>query len=83
MATIKISDLQPIGYQFFFDSESYLNELTDEELKLTHGGSTPFCIAGVVIGSIAASAGIAAWGYQIGRDMRRRQEYRNGNACYP
>ena len=39
MATIKISDLHPTGADLFQDSENYLNELTDEELGLTQGGS--------------------------------------------
>jgi hypothetical protein len=43
MATIKIADLRPVGSEFFADSESYLNELTDDELNMTQGGSTPVC----------------------------------------
>ena len=43
MATIKIADLSPVGSEFFADSESYLNELTDDELNMTQGGSTPVC----------------------------------------
>ena len=49
MATIKISDLHSAGSELFMDSESYLNELTNEELNMTHGGSTPLC-AGIIIG---------------------------------
>ncbi|MEH2072416.1 MAG: hypothetical protein V7K47_30420 [Nostoc sp.] len=37
MATIKIHDLSPAGSELFQDSESFLNELTDEELTV-HGG---------------------------------------------
>ncbi|MBC1236968.1 hypothetical protein VF14_33345 [Nostoc linckia z18] len=37
MATIKIHDLSPAGSDLFQDSESFLNELTDEELGV-HGG---------------------------------------------
>ncbi|MDF5706646.1 MAG: hypothetical protein PUP90_02920 [Nostoc sp. S4] len=63
MATIKISDLRPAGSDFFMDSESYLNELTDEELSLTHGGSTPWCIAlGVTIAVTVCSC---AWQLSI------------------
>ena len=40
MATIKISDLHSAGSELFMDSESYLNELTDEELNMAHGGFT-------------------------------------------
>jgi hypothetical protein len=45
MATIKISDLHSVGSELFMDSESYLNELTNEELNMAHGGSTPLCIS--------------------------------------
>ena len=38
MATIKISDLHSAGSELFMDSESYLSELTDEELNMAHGG---------------------------------------------
>jgi hypothetical protein len=40
MATIKIVDLSPVGSEFFADSESYLNELTDDELNMTQGGTS-------------------------------------------
>ena len=40
MATIKISDLHSAGSELFIDSESYLNELTNEELNTAHGGIT-------------------------------------------
>ncbi|QLE39981.1 hypothetical protein FD723_05565 [Nostoc sp. C052] len=33
MATIKISDLHPAGSEFFIDSESYLNDLTENEIE--------------------------------------------------
>ena len=38
MANINISDLRPAGAELFLDAESFINELTDEELKLTKGG---------------------------------------------
>ncbi|MDZ8241875.1 MAG: hypothetical protein RMZ69_32860 [Nostoc sp. ChiQUE01a] len=37
MATIKIHDLSPAGSELFQDSESFLNELTDEELGVNGG----------------------------------------------
>ncbi|MDZ8241874.1 MAG: hypothetical protein RMZ69_32855 [Nostoc sp. ChiQUE01a] len=37
MATIKIHDLSPAGSELFHDSESFLNELTDEELGVNGG----------------------------------------------
>ncbi|MGD1699138.1 hypothetical protein [Dapis sp. BLCC M229] len=38
MANITISELRPTGAELFLDSESFINELTDEELSLTKGG---------------------------------------------
>lgn len=45
MATIQISNLRPTGSELFGDSESYLNELTNDELTMTHGGSSPLCVS--------------------------------------
>ena len=58
MATIKISDLHSAGSELFMDSESYLNELTNDELNIAHGGLffSPYCVsytrASVVITSV-------------------------------
>jgi hypothetical protein len=41
MAKITISELQPVGFQLFEDSESFLQELTDVELDANKGGITP------------------------------------------
>ncbi len=38
MANIAISDLRPVGANLFQDSESFFNDLTDEELNSTQGG---------------------------------------------
>lgn len=38
MAAIKISDLAPAGSELFMDSESYLNELTNDEINMVSGG---------------------------------------------
>jgi hypothetical protein len=43
MATIKITNLYSTGSELFQDSESYLNEVTDEEMTL--GGGFGFTIA--------------------------------------
>ncbi len=51
MANIVISELRPAGSDLFMDSESYLTDLTDNELHMTKGGSTLFC-AGVIVGII-------------------------------
>ena len=39
MATIKISDLRPVGYDLFADQESYLMSLTEDEIA-TQGAGT-------------------------------------------
>lgn len=38
MAIIKICELQPAGSDLFHDSESFLNELTNDALKTIEGG---------------------------------------------
>lgn len=38
MAVIDISELHPAGSQLFQDSESFLNELTDDEIVGLEGG---------------------------------------------
>jgi len=63
MATIQILDIHQTGSSLFIDSESYLNELTDDELSLLRGGISPtFYFASVAI-TIATAAGAAyGWG---------------------
>ncbi|UJS05377.1 class IIb bacteriocin, lactobin A/cerein 7B family [Cylindrospermopsis raciborskii] len=39
MANISISDLRPAGVDFFSDSESFLDDLNDNELYNVSGGS--------------------------------------------
>jgi len=38
MAFIKLHELRPAGSELFQDSESYLNELNDQEIANTFGG---------------------------------------------
>ena len=38
MVTIKVFDLQPIDSNLFFDSGSYMRELSDGEIVLVGGG---------------------------------------------
>ncbi len=49
MADIKISNLNPVGSDLFNDSESFMTELTDEQIKTTHGGSTTPCYAIILL----------------------------------
>ncbi len=53
MATIKITNLYSTGSELFQDSETYLNDLTDEEMNSTGGWtfiprSTLICISQII-----------------------------------
>ncbi|WP_414620017.1 class IIb bacteriocin, lactobin A/cerein 7B family [Calothrix sp. CCY 0018] len=54
MAKIAISELRPAGAELFDGSESFLQELTDNELNATKGGLTPF-LAGVAVGILISA----------------------------
>ncbi|HBB33685.1 MAG TPA: hypothetical protein DDZ80_29375 [Cyanobacteria bacterium UBA8803] len=62
MPTIKVADLKPEGYSLLSDSESYMKDLSEDELEAgIHGGaiSTPICATVVLVTytvSIIASA---------------------------
>ena len=51
MATIKISDLHTAGSELLLDSESYLNELTNEEGLGVLGGKAAELHGGFTFGS--------------------------------
>lgn len=53
MASIKVADLRPIGSDLFSDSQSFLNEISEEELGI-EGGGTPLSFV-IVSVTIAAS----------------------------
>lgn len=59
MANIAISELRPVGFDLFSDSESYLVDLSDNELT-TSGGVTPTVVVGVAVGTVALGFGAAA-----------------------
>ncbi|MGL5807251.1 MAG: hypothetical protein ACRC2R_14125 [Xenococcaceae cyanobacterium] len=40
MAELKITELSPVGSDLFHDGESFLEELTDEDLNLLSGAGT-------------------------------------------
>jgi|LakMenE18May11ns_1017448.scaffolds.fasta_scaffold9526961_1 hypothetical protein len=50
MANIVISELRPAGSDLFMDSESYLTDLTDNELHMTQGGGKASIIISFTIG---------------------------------
>jgi hypothetical protein len=39
MAKIKVNDIKPIGTELFDDSESFMNELRNDELEQAMGGN--------------------------------------------
>ncbi|MEH1853587.1 MAG: hypothetical protein V7L11_18385 [Nostoc sp.] len=61
MATIKINNLNASGSELFSDHESYLSDLTDDEITLTQGGSSPACVICTIGWSIVI--GSAVYGY--------------------
>jgi len=72
MATIQVYNLSTTGAELFGDSESYLNDLTNDEMNLTGGFiSSVYCQFGGALAKLASQA------YQIGRQHRN-----NDNACY-
>jgi hypothetical protein len=54
MAAIAIKDIRPVGAELFVDSESFLSDLTADELTYVNGGGLPGIIAAV--GGIAAAS---------------------------
>jgi Ca2+/Na+ antiporter len=66
MAYITISDLRPAGSDLFVDSESFMSELTDDELGLQGGAFWATVAAAVTsLPSIALSVAGAAVGLGI------------------
>ncbi len=55
MSTIKLDELKPAGSDLFTDSESYMTDLTEEEMQVQGGAiSTPVCA--VVLISVYSGA---------------------------
>ncbi|MBE9037072.1 hypothetical protein [aff. Roholtiella sp. LEGE 12411] len=63
MASIRINNIQPAGSSLFMDEESFLSELSNEEIGLAHGGFTIFALISLGVAS-------AALGYAVGRNSR-------------
>lgn len=61
MSTINISDLSPTGSDLFSDSETYMNELTNDELSLVSGGDAISAIGGALFsaGAVLVSFGLS------------------------
>jgi hypothetical protein len=60
MATINIADVKPLGFNLLSEEESFLNDLSEEQVSLTYGGVIPVVWIGF---SLAAAA--------VGHDMGR------------
>jgi hypothetical protein len=61
MTTIHLYDLDPTGSDLFADSESYLRELSEQELMINQGGSdlivtTVVSVVSLVVSYIASQA---------------------------
>ncbi len=63
MASIKISDLRPSGLDLFGDSESFLDELNDNDLATINGGAPESIVVGILIGMAAGLAVGVVVGY--------------------
>ncbi|WP_168166508.1 MULTISPECIES: hypothetical protein [Moorena] len=49
MASIAISDLHPVGVNLFDDSESFMMDLSDDQLDVTGGGTPAVAILVVTL----------------------------------
>ncbi|MEA5598440.1 hypothetical protein [Rivularia sp. UHCC 0363] len=65
MSTIKISDLHSTGAELFSDSESYMNELGDNELNDINGGTR----LGTIIKLSKAASNAASAGYRKAKSV--------------
>lgn len=66
MSNIAISDLHTTGSDLFSDSESYLNDLDNNEIEIIKGGLTPALVWSVVtaasrLSSVRCGISVAAW----------------------
>ena len=59
MASINVSDLKPEGYNLFSDSESYMTDLSENELAI-QGGLSPVAVGVAIFYVGALVAGAAA-----------------------
>ena len=56
MAAIAVKNLQPAGSDLLFDTESFMNELGQDELTAVQGGGTPLFFIGSMVIGVAAYA---------------------------
>lgn len=77
MANIKISDLQPVGSEFFSDSENYMDEISEGEFNHIVGGSSPVCLSvGARVASMSSvrcyQSIVAVSGYTVKNDTGQK-----------
>ncbi|MGM3308758.1 hypothetical protein ACSQ6I_22740 [Anabaena sp. WFMT] len=58
MSKLKVSDLNPAGFQFFQDSETFLIDLNDDDLSIPRGGI--FITTNISVIQVAVSEDIFA-----------------------
>jgi len=44
MAAISIADVKPVGFNLLSEEESFLSDLSKEEVSQTYGGGTPLAL---------------------------------------
>jgi hypothetical protein len=59
MAKINVSNLHPVGFDLFSDSENYMSELSEREFDSINGGATP-TTASPAAAAVAQSTGRCA-----------------------
>ncbi|MDF5706990.1 MAG: hypothetical protein PUP90_04720 [Nostoc sp. S4] len=64
MASITICDIRPVGYDLLFDGESYMTELSSNELDRVIGGTEPVSLFLIGAGTVVAAG---ALGYATGK----------------
>jgi hypothetical protein len=64
MIDVRIDDLQPKETELLADDESFMGELSEDELDLVAGGATPATVAAssVACAGAAGAVGGAIWG---------------------
>jgi hypothetical protein len=72
MATIKISELRPVGAELFQDSESFLDELNSQEMTAIAGGDNNNIVS-LVLGLSANVAVAVSQGIDIGQVVSAAQ----------
>ena len=77
MANIKISELYPAGLELFYDSESFLNELGQDEASITGGGAFISAVVGT-IGNLSLNSLVSAISNTINANS-----VGNNNSAYP